>query len=202
MRTAFAVALLLGVGALAFAQPAPEPQPRFGIRPRLKQFPQTTPKEALRSVLAAREKGEYSYLVAHLLDPKFVNDAVANRVKLFEGGAEVDLAKLRDYQRANPDRVSEENRVPLDLKAFRAMVTAKATDLAFKQLVKDVAQKLLDDPHSVRDLGRILRDGTFAEAAPLATATHPDVKGHTLYFKNIEGRWFLENRQVEEKKEP
>lgn len=202
MRAVFAVAILLGAGALTVAQPMEEPQPRYGVKPRLKQFLQGTPKEVLKSTLAAVDQGEYPYLVAQLLDPKFADDAVTERMKLFEGGVEIELAKLRDFQQANLDKIATENRIPLDPKAFRAMAAAKARDLAFKQLVKDVTQKLLDDPQSVRDLGRILREGSFVEADPAATATHPNVKNRTLYFKKIDGRWFIDNRQAEEKKEP
>lgn len=201
MRAAFALAVLLGAGSLTLAQPPQEPAPRYGIKSRQKVFTQGTPREALRSVLGAMEKSEYTYLVAQLLEPKFVDDAVTDRTKLFEADAELKLANLRDFQRANPDKVAAEDRVPLDPKGFRDMAAVKARELAFKQLVRDVSQKLADDPQVARDLGRILRDGTFTEAAPAATATHADVKNRTLYFKSVDGRWFLENRQAEEKKE-
>jgi hypothetical protein len=201
MRAAFAVAVLLGAGAMTvFAQPK-EPEPRYGLKVRDKQFPQATPKETLRSVLAAMEKGEYPYLVAHLLEPKFVDAAVEDRVKLYEAAAEIDLAKLRDYQRSNPGKVDPRDRVPQDPKAFRDMALGKARVLAFRQLVKDVTQKLADDPQVIKDLRRILSDGSFTGAADTATATHDGVKNRTLYFKNVDGRWVIENRQVEEKKE-
>ena len=116
--------------------------------------------------------------------------------------AELELAKLHDFQRTSPNKVADEDRVPLDPKAFRALAAAKARDLAFKQLVKDIAQKLLDDPQTVKDLSRILRDGSFVDADPVATATHADIKNRTLFFRKIDDRWFLENRQAEEKKEP
>jgi hypothetical protein len=197
MRAASAVALLLGLGALAAAQPAKGPESRHGVKPRAKQYPQETPRAALRSALLAVEKGDYEYLVAQLLDPKFVDDAVSERAKLFEGGVEIELAKLRDIQRANPDRVTAANRVPFDPKEFRAVAAAKARGLGFRQLTRDVAQKLTEDPQTLKDLGRILRDGSFADGS----ATHPDIKHRTLYFRNVGGRWFLENRQAEEKKE-
>lgn len=198
MRLAFAVVLVLGTGTLTFAQPPKDPEPRYGTKARLKQYPQSTPKEALRSTLAAIDKADYAYLAAHLLDPKFVDDAVTDRMKLFEAQAELELAQLRDFQRANPDKVSRENRVPLDPTEFRAMAAARARARAFKQLQKDVEQKLTDDPQVVRDFRRIHREGAFSDVS----ATHPEIKSRTLYFKQVDGRWFLENRQVEEKKEP
>jgi hypothetical protein len=200
MRAAFAVALLLGAGAMAGAQPK-EPEPRYGVKPRVKVYPQGSPREALRSALLAADRGDYSYLVAQLLDPKFVDGAVSDRAKAFEGNVEAELAKLRDRQRTSPSRVAPEKLVPLDEKEFRAMAAAKARDLGFRQLVRDVTRKLTEDPQTLKDLGRILRDGSFAPTEAAATATHPEVKDRTLFFRNAGGRWFLENRQAEEKKE-
>jgi hypothetical protein len=212
MRPALGAVLLLGAAALGGAQPMPppakeaegaEPVPRYGVSPRVKAYPQNTPKAALRSVLTAIDKGEYAYLAAQLLDPKFVDDAAAERAKAFEAGAEAELTRLRDYQRANRDKVADEDRVPLDGPGFRALVAARAHDRGFKQLARDVERKLTDDPQAVRDFRRVLRDGAFADADATASATHPDLKGKTLFFKKLGARWFLENRQAEEpKKEP
>jgi len=228
MRTLFAAAVLLGAAALVPAQPpkdppkdppkaAPkdpppdrdpdavtkDPGPRYGVKTRLKQYTQATPKEALKSALAAVEAADYTYLVTQLLDPKFVDAAVADRAKLFEPEAEAELAQLRDFQRANRDRIAPQDRVPLDPVGLRALAAVRATERGYKRLVRDIEQKLLDDPQTIKEFRRILRDGTFTEADPVASAAHPDVKGRTLYFKKIGDRWFLENRQVEEpKKEP
>lgn len=203
MRTAFATAILLGAAVLAHGQPPKDPEPRYGVKARAKQYPQETPKAALKSALAAIEAGDYPYFVAQLLDPKFVDTAVTDRIKLFEAAVTLELAQLRDFQRANPDRVAAEDRVPLDPKAFGALVIAKARERAFKQLLRDIEQKLTDDPQTIKDLRRIARDGAFADAESVATATHPDVKGRTLYFKKIGERWVLEDRlAAEPKKEP
>jgi hypothetical protein len=203
MRTAIAGVVLLGAVALTHAQPAKEPEPRYGIKARVKQYKQGTPKEALKSTLAAIDAGDYPYLVSQLLDPKFVDEAVAERARDYVPGAEAQLAQLRDFQRANPGKIDPASRVPLDPVAFRALAAAKARDLGFKQLLKDIQQKLTDDPQAIRDFRRIAREGQFADADPAATATHPEVKGRSLYFKKIGDRWFLENRPAEEpKKEP
>ena len=213
MRTAFAAAVLFGAAALALAQPPKDPPPepvpvakdgsRYGVKVRLKQYPQAAPKEALKSVVAAVEAADYPYLVAQLLDPKFVDDAVAERAKLLEPAAEAELAQLRDFQRANPNTVAPEDRVPLDPKGLRALAAVKARDRGYRQLLRDIRQKLTDDPQAVKEMRRIVRDGSFADADPAATATHPDVKGRALYFKKGGERWFLENRQADEpKKEP
>lgn len=157
----------------------------------------------LKSALAAVEATDYEYLVGQLLDPKFVDDAVAERAKFLQAGAEAELAQLRDYQRANPSKVAIEDRVPLDPVGFRALAATKARDRAFRQLQRDVAQKLTDDPQAVKDIRRVALDGMFADADPAATGTHPEVKGRTLYFKKAGDRWYLENRQTDEpKKDP
>jgi hypothetical protein len=213
MRLALAIVLVLGAAALVGAQPpkdapgkAPpvpaDPVPRYAVNPRVKAYPQDTPKAALRSAVAAIDNAEYTYLVAHLLDPRFVDAAVTERAKQFEAGAEDELARLREAQRANLNRIEPEDRVPLDEAGFLAMANARARARGFKQLVKDIEQKLSDDPQTVKEFRRVLRDGTFAEGEPTASATHPDLKGRTLYFRKVGARWYLENRQAEEKKEP
>jgi hypothetical protein len=203
MRTAFAVILLLSSAALTDAQPPKELQPRYGVKVRLKQYPQNTPKATLKSAVAAIEESDYAYLVGQLLDPKFVDDAIAERIKIFEPAILRQMAELRDYQRANPNKFAPEDRLPLDAASFNALVYTKAREQAFTQLVKDVTQKLTDDPQSVKDIRQILRDGSFADADPVASATHTDVKNRSLFFKRIGERWYLENRQTEEpKKEP
>lgn len=204
MRTAIAGFVLLAAGALAQSQPPPkDPDPRFGVNARVKQYPQDSPKAALRSAIRFIEVGDYAYLVAHLLDAKFVDEQVADRAKGLEAAAERELAQLRDFQRANPDKVTAENRVPLDPKEFRAAAALKARDRAVKQFQKEVEEKLKDDSQALKDMRKLLRDGMFSEADPTASVTHPDVKGRTLFFKKTGDRWFLENKQSEEpKKEP
>jgi hypothetical protein len=199
MRTALAAVVLVVATALATAQPK-ELEPRYGVTPKVKLYPQGTPKQALKTTLELIDKGEYAYLVAHLLDPKEMDERIAARAKLFEAAAEAELAKLRDFQRANPDSVTRENRVPQDPKEFRLMAAERARDRAFRQVAKDVQQKLANDPQALRDMRRLLREGMFADADAVSIASHPEIKGQTLHFKKIDDRWFLENHQAEEKK--
>ncbi len=203
MRTAFAAVVLLGASALIHAQPPKDPDPRYGVTARVKIYSQATPKATLKTALELIEAGEYPYFVAHVLDPKFVDEVVTDRAKTLEAAAERELAQLRDFQRANPDKVKPENRVPLDPKEFRALAAATARERGFKQLLLDIEAKLKDDPQALKDIRKIARDGMFAEADPMASAMHDSVKGRTLYFRKLGDRWFLENRQAEEpKKDP
>jgi hypothetical protein len=196
MRPVFALAVLAGSVALA-QDPGPprDPDPRFGVKAKVKSYPQDTAKKALRSAIEAAEAGEYAYLVAHLLDPAFVNQRLADRAKQFETGVELELANLRDFQIRNPDRFAPEDRLPADRARFNALVVQRSRERAFKQLANDVSDKLRDDPQALRDLKKILREGTFEDTPTGAKATHPDVKDQALFFRKIDDRWFLENRQ-------
>jgi hypothetical protein len=210
MRLAFSLAVLAGSVVLAQEPPVVTgpPPARFGVPVKQKVYPQDTAKKALGSAVEAIGKGDTSYLIAHLLDPGFVELRLADRAKQFEAPVELELAQRRDFQTANPDKVQPEDRIPTDREKFKALIVERSRERAFRQLIRDIEEKLRDDPQSYRDLRKILRDGTFTdEPGGGAKAVHPDVKDRALYFKKIGERWFLENRQTEEpkpeeKKEP
>jgi hypothetical protein len=64
-----------------------------------------------------------------------------------------------------------------------------------------VKDKLVDDPEVLKDLRRFYRSGTFPEAGGGNTAKVglPDVKDRAVFFKKIGDRWYIENRQTDEK---
>lgn len=199
MRLAFSLVLLAGSAALAQEpkEPAEAPPPvtRFGVPPKLKTYPQETAKKALASAIEAVEKGDGAYLVAHLLDPGFVELRLADRAKQFEAAAEADLARLRDLQIRNPDKYLPEDRVPADKVRFRALIVERSREAAFKQLVRDVSDKLLDDPQVLRDLKKFFQQGMVTDTETGAKFTHDSVKDRALFLRKIGDRWFLENRQ-------
>jgi hypothetical protein len=205
-RAAIAACTLLGAAVLASAQEAPrvstEPQARFGVPVRLKTFPQNTAKDALRSAVEAAEKNEYAYLLAHLMDPQFVDGRLADRAKQLEPGIEVELARLREFQKRNPGGIAPEARVPDDPTLFRAMAAREARTRAFRQLVRDVQDKLTDDPQVLKDLRRFLREGAVADQPGGARVGLTDVKDRAVFLKQVGDRWFVENRQADEKGEP
>src|SRR5437879_831254 len=101
MRTLLAAALVLGAAGLAHTQPPPKkeaegPVYRYGVPYRPRLYPQATPKQALESVIAAADKGDFLYLVAHLLEPEFIDARMADRTRQFEGPVEAELLRLRD----------------------------------------------------------------------------------------------------------
>lgn len=201
MRLVFALVLLAGSVALAQDPKDKQPEisdtpvPRYGVPPKVKTYPQDTPKKTLASAIEAIEKGELSYLVAHLMDPVFVELRLGDRAKQYEAGVEIDLSRLRDLQIRNPDKYAPEDRLPLEKPKFVALIVQRSRELAFKQLVRDVSDKLLDDPQALKDLRKLLRDGKLEDTETGAKLTHDAIKDRALHFRKIGERFFLENRQ-------
>jgi hypothetical protein len=175
--------------------------PRYGVAFRGKAYPQATPKETLQSALDAVEKGEFNYLAAHLLEPAFVDARVGDRAREAEPAVEANLAALRDFQQSNLDRIAREARVPIEPAKFRERVAADARSAAFRQLVRDVREKLTDDPEVIKDLRRFRTQGTFSDLAGGDTAKVglAELKDRSLFFKKAADRWYLENRQTDER---
>ena len=119
MRSLVAFALFLGTASQALPQEGraktpDEIPPRFGVVFKGRVYSQATPKDALQSAIDAAEKVEFSYLVAHLLDPAFVDARIADRAKQAEPAVEANLAALRDFQLKNLDKIALESRLPVD----------------------------------------------------------------------------------------
>jgi hypothetical protein len=204
MRMMLALVVLCGCFVVARSQPPisdgkAEAPPRFGIPHKGKALSQATPKETLASVIEVIDRGKIDYLVAHLLDPAFTDDRIADRARQIEPIVEAELARIRDAQLQAPGGVPEEQRVPVEPPTFRAAVARLAHSRATQQIVTDIRAKLTEDSEAVRDFRRFLREGTFADAEGTSKATLPDVKDRAVFFKKRGDRWFIENRQVEEK---
>ncbi len=207
-----AAAGLVASPPAAGQQKAPDPEevpPRYGQPFRPKAYPQGTAKEAVASVITAAEKGEFAYLAAHLLDPAFVDgrlDAMAGGpASPYRKTAEAELARLRDIQRRNPEAVPPARRVPDDAKQFDDRLAADARGLAFAQLTRAMQDKFAEDPEVLKDLRRFARGGTFPDpGAPgdAAKVELADVKDRAVFLKRAGGRWYVENRQAEEKAAP
>ena len=200
MRNLLAITLLAGALPFAAAQEADakvEARYRVPGNPRL--FPQSAPKEALQSAVKAAENGRFEYVVAHILDPKFVDKRVADRAKDLVETVERDLRALRDAQKASPNLTPVDDRIPVEPEAFKGKVDAEAKLRAFRQVVQDMKDRFTDDPTALKELQRYAREGAFPAEATAAKGTLKDVKDRALYFKFADKRWFLENRQTEEK---
>ncbi|MFO0796213.1 MAG: hypothetical protein U0804_01985 [Gemmataceae bacterium] len=214
MRAAV-VALGLAAAGLVASPPAAgqqkvvEPEevpPRYGQTFRPKAYPQGTAREAVASAIAAAEKGDYAYLAAHLLDPAFVDGRVdamsAGPSNPYRKAAEAELLRLRDIQRKTPDAISAARRVPDDARGFDDRLAADTKALAFGQLTRLMRDKFTDDPEVLKDLRKFARAGTFPDpGAPgdAAKVELPDVKDRAVFLKRSGGRWYVENRQADEK---
>src|SRR5439155_4817290 len=123
-----------------------------------------------------------------------VDARVEDRRKQLLSAVEDDLKKLRSLQQQAPERYDPAVRVPVDPALFKERVADESRKRAFDQVIRDVRDKLTDDPQTLRDLRRFARDGVFPTAGMAATAkvTLPDVKDRAVYLKKVEDRWFLE----------
>lgn len=93
MRILTIIPLLLLIGGVlngsVFAQTAPV---RHGIKQDLKTFPQDTPLAVKGSILKALETENFEYLIAHLIDPEFIDQRIA---KSFEGKLENQVRETK-----------------------------------------------------------------------------------------------------------
>lgn len=71
-------------------------------------------------------------------------------------------------------------------------------DGKFEEMVKEVTAKLLDDSDTVPQLRKFLKDGEWEEGDDTAFAKLKDSKDR-VFFRKLEGRWFLENRKKGDK---
>jgi hypothetical protein len=113
------VALLtvaVSVTGMAAQEAKPEkPAIRFGVEPEIERYPQTTPKDTLRSVLKAINDARVDYLLAQLTDPEFVDQRVKDRGGKFDKVVEetkamyaADPEKVRTLRRLLADGEFEE----------------------------------------------------------------------------------------------
>jgi hypothetical protein len=101
MRVALGAILTL-VCLTGLVAARPEGEMRFGVALDTKTYPQTTPQEALGSVLKAIEARRVDYVLAFLADPQTVAAAVKNDfdgdfvkyVRAMEGKLTPEVAKL------------------------------------------------------------------------------------------------------------
>src|SRR5947209_4630954 len=81
--------------------------------------------------------------------------------------------------------------VPFDPQLLKERGSDESRRRAFAQVVRDVQDKLTDDPQTLRDLRRFARDGTFPPAGMGTTskATVADVKDRAVFLKKTDDRW-------------
>lgn len=65
----------------------------------------------------------------------------------------------------------------------------------FEEMVKETSAKLIDDPETVAQMRRFLKEAEWEDAEDTSSAKLKDTKDR-LFFKKLDGRWFLENRRA------
>jgi hypothetical protein len=74
--------------------------------------------------------------------------------------------------------------------------------MGYERLLRDIRNKLADDADSVRELRKFFREGEVVESGDTASIALKDVKDRAVYFKRIDGHWYMENRREESAAKP
>lgn len=195
MRKTLTIAIILSTTGIAAAQFEEAPPARYGVTANPRVYPQTTPMDALAAAVRAIETDRLNYLAAHLMDPAFVDARVAERVPIVRPGADRELRAVREDQRRNPQSVSPRDRLPDEPPSFDAAVDARAAQLAFGLLVRDIRDTLADNPSHLKDLRRFARVEEIAANGDSAEMSLPTVKGRVVSFRKVGQRWFIRDQQ-------
>jgi hypothetical protein len=153
--------------------------PRFDVLHNPDLYGQRTPKEALTSVIGAIERGRFDYVAAHLMVPLSIDARLAETREYFERVAAEQIA------------ASGQSLSGKDLQDRLRDVGGR---LNVRNLTAEMRRKFAEDRESLPDLKRMLRDATFEEAGETATGKVKDAPDRAVYFRLIDGRWFLDNR--------
>jgi len=108
-------------------QKEPPPPARFGVEADLDKYPQDTPKAAIDSAMKAIDARRYSYLVAHIMTPEFV-DARVTDAGSFEAFVKQVATRLVD----DPEVVREMRKFAVNDEISQSGDTATITNKAFK----------------------------------------------------------------------
>lgn len=181
MRRSLAFTAVLALATIADAQP-PDVKPRFDVLHNSEFYRQDTPQETLKSVVGAIGRDRYDYVIAHLLEPGYVNARLLTTQSYFERLAAEQVAQTAGGRR-------------LQGAELQARIQQVGISLNVRQLADKMRNKIAEEPDNLKDLKRFAREGLFMDAGDTATATLKDIKDRALYFKKVEGRWFLENRK-------
>ncbi len=153
------LALAWPLGLDAQDQAAPKLEKRYGYTYEPTLFSQKTPEEALQSIVKAIDTRRVDYLLAHLADPKFVDERVKEYLPFQKG---TDEAK----------------------KIF-----------AFDRLIRETVVHFQEDPILVKELRLYLKDADWDVKEDIASGTLKTPSPRKVFFRKLEERWFLENRQ-------
>ena len=116
-RTAWLVALTCPL-ALAAQDEAPSKlAKRYGYTHEPSLYSQKTPQEAMQSIVKALDAKKIDYLLAHLADPKFVDERIAE-YKAFQKGSD-EAKTILGFERLVRETVLHFQEDPVLLKELR-----------------------------------------------------------------------------------
>lgn len=185
MRSVLTLAVLAAAGGVAASEELKgiTLNPRYGVEAAPEFYPQGTPKEALATAAKLLEKQRYPYLLAHVIDPAFVDGQVAVRAKLLEPAVEKQLAAVRaEQKRGLAADTPAERVIASDPAGFAAQVRAEAERQAFGELVKAMQDNAGEFPEQIAQLLAVARDGTIADNGPAATAEAKGVPNKKVFL--------------------
>jgi hypothetical protein len=183
MRSILVLACLVAMSPCAVGQIKEERQ--FGVLFTPELYPQATPRQALGSLMRALEKERYEYLVAFLLERNYVREQLQITSAYFE-----KIAR----EHVEGERLDKQG---FDERFIRKRARELAEQAGFENLARRVKDKLAGDPEALKELRKLYREGEVVEAADRASLIHPDIKDRRLFFRNVNGRWYIENKMQE-----
>jgi hypothetical protein len=161
---------------------------RYNIDYNPINYPQKTPQEGLKAIVKALDSGAYEYMLAHLVDPKFVETRVAEYFTMMYSK---DLLRKEEETIALAEDLKIRKR--LEVERDRRLIDRQV--LAFGRLVKETRKHFAEDPALVRELHILARDGEWDADETKANCSLKMVTPRKAFFKIRENRWFMEERQ-------
>jgi hypothetical protein len=161
---------------------------RYNIDYNPISYPHKTPQEGLKAVVKAIDSGSYEYMLAHLVDPKFVDTRVAEYFTML---FPKDLLRKEDETIALAEDPLMRKR--LEIGKDRRLIERQV--IAFARLAKETRSHFSEDPVLLRELRLMARDGEWDADETKGTCSLKAVTPRKAFFKAREGRWFMEERQ-------
>jgi hypothetical protein len=192
-RLAAGLLLTLALGTLGLPLVAQDGEVRqfdrrYNIDYNPISYPHKTPQEALKAIVKALDAGAYEYMLAHLVDPKFVDTRVA---EYFTMMFPKELLRKEDETIALTEDLLTRKR--LEIGRERRLLQRQV--LSFGRLVSETKKHFSEDPVLLGELRLMARDGEWDADETKGTCSLKGITPRKAFFKAREGRWFMEERQ-------
>ncbi len=181
-----ALVLFAAAGTLS-AQEPPALRTRYKIDFNPINYPQKTPQETMKSIAKALDSGRYDYMLAHMVDPRFVDPRVAEYQSL--------IYPKTEMQREEDDIAREIDPKKRKAKVVEKEIRDKARVIvAFNRLVAETHKHFDEDPVLLKELRQIAKDGEWEVDDEKAIGTLKNVTPRRVVLRKREDRWFMEEK--------